>query len=56
MDNYSIKNIKIDFPSFASNEALQWIFQSEQFFEYYGVPNNHRLQIASVHFDGEVVP
>lgn len=56
MDNYSSRNIKIDFPKFASKEALQWIFQAEQFFEYYGVPDNHLLRITLVHFDGEAVP
>lgn len=35
---------------------MQWIFQAEQFFDYYGVPDNHRLKIASVHFDGPVIP
>lgn len=55
-DTYSVRNVRIDFPRFAGSDALQWIFQAEQFFDYYGVPDNHRLKIASVHLDGEVVP
>jgi len=31
-------------------------FKWNIFFYYYGVPNHHRLKIASVHFDGPVVP
>lgn len=56
LDAYSVRNIKIDFPRFGGIDALNWIFQAEQFFEYYGVPDQHRLRIASVHFDGPVVP
>lgn len=51
-----MKNIKIDFPRFAGGDALQWVFQTEQFFDYYGVPDDNRLKIASVHFGGPVVP
>lgn len=58
MDTYSVKNIKLIFQDFAGTYALQWFFQAEQFFffNYYRVPNHHRVKIASVHFDGPVVP
>lgn len=56
LDNYSVKNIKIDFPRFIGFDALQWIFQAKQFFYYHGVPDSHRLKIALVHFDGPMVP
>ncbi|XP_039140565.1 uncharacterized protein LOC120277791 [Dioscorea cayenensis subsp. rotundata] len=56
LDTYSVRNIKIDFPRFGGTDAWQWIFQAEQFFGYYAVPDKHRLKIASVHFDGPVVP
>lgn len=51
-----MRNIKIDFPRFGGTDALQWIFQAKQFFDYYAIPDNHRLKIASIHFDGPIVP
>lgn len=32
LDAYSVRNIKIDFPCFGGIDALNWIFQAEQFF------------------------
>ena len=48
--------MKFYFPRFASQDALQWIFQAEQFFDYYEVPDVSRLKITSVHFGGLVIP
>lgn len=59
MDTYSVKNIKIDFPRFCRNLCLAVVLSSGTvffFFNYYRVPNHHRVKIASVHFDGPVVP
>ena len=56
LDSYPIKFVKLDFPRFASQDALQWIFQAEQFFYYYEVPDVFCLKIVVVHLDGSVVP
>jgi hypothetical protein len=53
---FQIRNIKLDFPRFDGTDVLQWIFKAEQFFEYYNTPDAHRLTIAAVHMEKEVVP
>ncbi|KAJ1411038.1 Aspartic peptidase domain superfamily [Sesbania bispinosa] len=53
---FQVRNVKIDFPRFDGSEVLSWIFKAEQFFEFYDTPNDHRLTIAAVHLDKEVVP
>ncbi|WVY91553.1 hypothetical protein V8G54_037067 [Vigna mungo] len=46
---FQVRNIKLDFPRFDGSNA-------EQFFEYYSTPDLHRLAIATVHMDKDVVP
>lgn len=49
------RSVKIDFPKFEGEDVLPWIYKSEQFFMYYQIPDPHRLEIASIHFDGTMV-
>ncbi|XP_039115571.1 uncharacterized protein LOC120251094 [Dioscorea cayenensis subsp. rotundata] len=51
-----MRSVKMDFPRFNGSNALQWIYQAEQFFDYYDVSDAYRLKMASIHFDGPVVP
>lgn len=53
---FQVRNIKLDFPRFDGSEILNWIFKAEQFFDYYATPDNHRLTIAAVHMEKDVVP
>jgi hypothetical protein len=53
---FQMRNIKLDFPRFDGSEVLNWIFKAEQFFEFYDTPDNHRLTIAAVHMEKDVVP
>lgn len=50
------RSVKLDFPRFEGENVLQWIYQAEKFCRYYGVTDANRLEIASMHFDGPVVP
>lgn len=50
------RSVKVDFPRFQGDDVLQWIFQAERFCKYYGVTDEDRIEIASMHFDGPVVP
>lgn len=50
------RSVKVDLPRFEEENVLQWIFQVERFFKYYGVTDASRLEISSIHFDGPVVP
>ena len=35
---------------------FQWVFQAEQFFDYYATPDLQRLTIVAIHLEKEVVP
>lgn len=54
--NSPLRSIKLDLPRFDGSNALQWLYHAEQFFDFYETSDFYRLKIASVHFDGPVVP
>lgn len=54
--DHQVHNIKLDFPRFDGTDVLQWIFKAEKLFDYYNTPDEHRLAIAAVHLEKEVVP
>lgn len=54
--SFQIRNIKLDFPRFDGTEVMNWIFRAEQFFDYYATPDVHRLTIAAMHMEKDVVP
>ena len=53
---FQVRNMKLDFPRFDGSEVLQWIFQAEQFFDYYNTSDTQCLTIAAIHMENEVVP
>ncbi|KAJ0963103.1 hypothetical protein J5N97_028225 [Dioscorea zingiberensis] len=42
--------------SFDGNGALQWLDKIEQFFDFYEFTDHYRLKVATIYFDGPVVP
>ncbi|XP_028775639.1 uncharacterized protein LOC114732519 [Neltuma alba] len=52
----SYRPIKLDFPKFDGSDPMIWIFRAEQYFSYYETPDNQRVLVASVSFEGDVVP
>lgn len=46
----------MDFSKFDGNDALHWVFNAEQFFDYYDISDSYRLKIDAIHFEGQVVP
>ncbi|KAJ1376507.1 Retrotransposon gag domain [Sesbania bispinosa] len=52
-----IKNISLGFPHFdGSTPVLEWIFKADKFFNYHNTLDSDRVEIASMHFEKEVVP
>ncbi|KAJ1443189.1 Chromo-like domain superfamily [Sesbania bispinosa] len=52
-----IKDISLGFPHFdCSTPVLEWIFKADKFFNYHNTPDSDRVEIASMHFEKEVVP
>ncbi|GJW30936.1 transposon ty3-I gag-pol polyprotein [Tanacetum coccineum] len=55
-NSLQVPHVKLDFPHFDGSDPLNWLFRAEQFFTYYETPDVQRLTIASVHFEGSVIP
>ncbi|KAF7821825.1 Transposon Ty3-I Gag-Pol polyprotein [Senna tora] len=53
---FHTRSVKLDFPRFNGSEPLHWLFKAEKFFAYYETPDDQRVTIAAVHFEGVVVP
>lgn len=49
---FHTRSVKLDFLKFDRTEPLHWLFRTEQFFVYYGTPDDQRLIISSVHMHG----
>lgn len=47
--------MKLDFPKFDGTNALDWIFQAEEFFNFHGTLPPLRLQITLFHMVGRAV-
>ncbi|CAL1395724.1 unnamed protein product [Linum trigynum] len=46
--------IKIDFPRFRGDEdPTTWVCRAEQFFEFYGTPEEEKVLLASIYLEGE---
>ncbi|KAG7585117.1 Retrotransposon gag domain [Arabidopsis thaliana x Arabidopsis arenosa] len=43
---------KIDFPRFHGDDVMEWLFKAEQFFEMDFTPDEMKVRMSSVHFDG----
>ncbi|XP_027348235.1 uncharacterized protein LOC113859732 [Abrus precatorius] len=51
-----IKDISIGFPHYdGSFSVLEWIFKADKFFNYHYTPDAERVNIASMHFEKDVV-
>lgn len=53
---YHTRSVKVDFPRFEGIDVFNWIFKAEQYFDYYRVEEGEKIQLAIIHFDGQVVP
>ncbi|KAF7824324.1 Transposon Ty3-I Gag-Pol polyprotein [Senna tora] len=53
---FHTRSVKLDFPRFNGSDPLHWLFKAEKFFAYYETPDDQRVTIAAVHFEGVVVP
>ena len=53
----AVRHISLGFPHFDGNTpVLEWIFKAEKFFNYHNTPNLDRVDIASIHFEKDVIP
>ena len=48
--------MKVDFPKFYGDDAMQWLYKAEHFFIIYSLPKDMKVPITSIHFEGKVLP
>lgn len=41
--------------SFDGSEALDWLFQADQFFSFYNITPEHRVQMVAFYMKGEAL-
>lgn len=49
------RNPKVEMGNFDGSEVLDWLFQAEQFFVFYNIPPDSRLQMAAFYMKGEAL-
>ncbi|KAA8538317.1 hypothetical protein F0562_027860 [Nyssa sinensis] len=49
----SSKTAKLEFPRFTGDDPTEWFNHVNQFFEFQGTPEAHKVSLASYHLEGE---
>jgi len=45
--------VKVEFPKFSSEDAMQWLYKAERYFRVYSIPEEQKVSLASLQFDGK---
>jgi hypothetical protein len=45
----------MDFPRWDEDDPSGWVLRAEQFFLYHGTPEASKVDIASIHLEGEAI-
>lgn len=51
----NFRNPKVEMASFDGSEALDWLFQADQFFSFYNITPEHRVQMVAFYMKGEAL-
>ncbi|KAD3641782.1 hypothetical protein E3N88_31006 [Mikania micrantha] len=46
---------KIEFPNYGGGDPRGWILKAEKYFKYYHIPEDEKVDIASMHLDGDAL-
>ncbi|KAJ0440472.1 putative nucleotidyltransferase, Ribonuclease H [Helianthus annuus] len=46
---------KIDFPTFSGGDPRGWLIKAEKYFRYYHIPDEERVEVASMHLEGDAL-
>ncbi|GJT98520.1 putative ABC-type xenobiotic transporter [Tanacetum coccineum] len=46
---------KIDFPNFSGGDPRGWLLKAEKYFRYYQIPDEEKVEIASMHLEGDAL-
>jgi len=50
------RSMKLDFPRFTGDDTMTWLYKAEKFFTLYNTLDEQKVAIASIHFEGKVLP
>jgi len=50
------RSMKLNFPRFNGDDAMTWLYKTEKFFTLYNTSDEQEVVIASIHFEGKVLP
>jgi hypothetical protein len=53
--NHSLPRMKLDFPKWDEDDPSGWVSRVELFFHFHGTSEASRVDIASIHLEGETV-
>lgn len=51
MGGIQTHSLRLEFPRFAGNDPMGWVYRVEQFFSCHQTPHNQRVSIASFHLE-----
>ncbi|KAD5318401.1 hypothetical protein E3N88_18347 [Mikania micrantha] len=46
---------KIEFPSFSEGDQRGWILKAENYFRYYNIPEEEKVDVGSMHLEGDAL-
>ncbi|GKE18502.1 hypothetical protein Tco_1426079, partial [Tanacetum coccineum] len=46
---------KITFPTFSDGDPRGWILKAEKYFRYYDIPEEEKVDVASMHLEGDAL-
>ncbi|KAA8524303.1 hypothetical protein F0562_010726 [Nyssa sinensis] len=49
------RSLRLEFPRFDGTDLVQWVLKANQFFSYYDIPDNQKIQIAFFHMEGKAL-
>nr|DAD46828.1 TPA_asm: hypothetical protein HUJ06_016765 [Nelumbo nucifera] len=52
-DTFNLRSPKLVFPMYSGDDPSPWIYRAERYFDVHEIPVGQRVQIASIHLDGE---
>lgn len=53
--NIQARSLRLEFPRFDGGDPSEWILKAQQFFSYFGTPENQKLELASFHMEGKAL-
>lgn len=53
--NSQPQTMRVDLPSFDGDNPSNWVYKAIRYFDYYQIPENQRIKLASFHMEGDAL-